>query len=190
MVTMLRKAMGIALPFRLSLTIATIATLSQAFPSYAQELGTSFGIPDSSPGVFWPRGMSLGAVSQRRLYPNGPNFGLSNTSGGFGLTGTGPISGIGLEERSVAPLESSELMRSSYYGRRIIQNFGAESSRSNSIFGMVLGNRLRREMSNSFSPDYMPPPAGALVSPYSLPSVDSVLRDLPASTDSILKTNL
>jgi len=151
-------------------------------------LGTNMGIPNSSPAVQWPRGMSLEALSPSNLYPNGPQFGLSNTSGGFGTTGSGPISGVGLAQRSVSSLVQQEFARPSYVSKLSALE-SAEALRGRSILSTVLGSRLETEMSR---PSFViPGQAGpGIVAPASLPSVDSVLQDRPASTDAILRTNL
>jgi len=61
------------------LLIISILWATCSIPIYGQQenLGTTFG--NSSPGVFWPRGSSLETLGFGRLYPNGPEFELSNT---------------------------------------------------------------------------------------------------------------
>ncbi|MBX9686140.1 MAG: hypothetical protein K2X27_05530 [Candidatus Obscuribacterales bacterium] len=149
-------------------------------------LGTSFGIPNSSPGVFWPRGMGIEALSPENLYPDGPNFGLGTTAGGFGTSGTGAMSGVGLTQRSVSPLVRRELRPAYSFEQRLTDIFHIESSSSNSLFASALARRSRREMLAPVSPDYARSQPGNLITPYSLPNVDSILQDRPLGTDAIL----
>lgn len=150
-------------------------------------LGTSFGIPNSSPGVFWPRGSSLETLGFGRLYPNGPEFGLGNTSGGFGVTGSGKLSGVGLAERSVPTFVQEQLERPYANTQKLTDAFNAERARSTSIFSAVLGDRFRSQIrlgSLSEGPDL----GGAKTAV--TPSIDAVLKDRPATSDTILKTDL
>ena len=160
-------------------------------PACAQELGTNVGIPNSSPPVLWPRGMSIEALSPVNLYPNGPQFGLSNTSGGFGVTGSGPMSGVGLSQRSVSNLVQEELNRPYDFMRRLSGLENAEALRSRSLFSTVLGSQFRIEMPRPSTTLFRDVESrlGALA-PQSLPSADSVLQDRPASVDAILRTGL
>lgn len=155
-----------------------------ALPAYAQEdvTGMSFGIPNTSPGAFWPRAMSAAQLSPDKLYPNGSAFGLGNTSGGFGVSGTGPLSGVGLTERSLNPLAAQEMSTPSM-NRRLNEMFFQESALSGSIFSAVLAGRARREMQSPFVPTG---PQVRMLMSDPLPSVDAVLRDSPPSVDSIL----
>src|SRR5579875_80481 len=157
-----------------------------AGPSSAQEmLGTNMGIPTSSPTILWPRGMSIEALSPNNLYPNGAQFGLSNTSGGFGTSGSGPISGVGLAQRSVSSLVQEELERPYSYIQRLSSGEGAEATRSQSLFSSILGTRFRAEMPKSEWSE--PISSQNLISPSALPTTDSVLSDRPATVDAILR---
>lgn len=174
-------------------------------------MGTPTGIPNSSPAVMWPRAFSFESLGTGRLYPNGPEFGLSNTSGGFGSTGTGRISGVGLSERSLTGLAGQEIERPFAELRRLTDAFSAERARGSNIFGTALGSQFRSQMqlgsfdalesrgslgalgaSGAIGSNPSNPQAsfGALVSPSQLTSLDAVLRDRPASADSILRTGL
>lgn len=169
---------------RLSLFLGLATGLLASLPAQAQEdvTGTGFGIPHSTPGAFWPRAMSATQLGPGKLYPDGPNFGLGNTSGGFGLTGSGPLSGVGLTERSINPLTAREMSTPSL-NRRLGEMFQQESILSGSIFSSVLAGQARREMQSPFTP------TGSQVQMLMsgpLPSIDSVLRDKPSSIDSIL----
>lgn len=156
----------------------------------AQEnLGTPTGVPSYSPGVMWPRSFSLESLGTGRLYPNGPEFGLSNTSGGFGSTGTGRVTGVGLSERSVSGMVQEEMERPYILFRHVTDSFNSERFASSTVFSAALGNQFRsRLQSGSLSADsgYAQPaiqtdrPSG----------VDSVLQDKPATPDAVLKTGL
>ncbi len=156
-----------------------------------ENLGTSFGIPNSSPGVFWPRGSSVETLGFGRLYPNGPEFGLSNTSGGFGTTGAGRLSGVGLAERSVSTMVREELERPYANTQRLTDAFSSERNRAATVFNTAISNRFRSEikigslseLSNSAS-------SIPLVQTVPLPSPDAVLQDKPATSDAVLKTGL
>ncbi len=160
-------------------------------PALSQEnLGTSFGIPNSSPGVLWPRGMSIESLSPSNLYPNGSRFGLSNTSGGFGMSGSGPISGVGLTERAVSSLVQEELAHPYAYIRQLSVAGNAEAMRSVSLFNTALGGQFRTEMPRQSALYPSIYSAQGLINPYALPSVETVLHDSSASTDAILRTGL
>jgi hypothetical protein len=172
------------------LLILTFASASQSLlGASAQELGTNIGIPQNSPGVLWPRGMSIEALSPQNLYPNGPQFGLSNTSGGFGMTGSGPVSGVGLAQRSVSPLVQREFQSSSMFVNKLSVLETAESARSSSLLSSITSTQFRIEM-NRASLLQSVENSRPIIQSYSLPTVDSVLGDRPASADSILKTGL
>lgn len=165
-----------------ALAVGLWASLQGASQAQEDVTGMSFGIPNTSPGAFWPRAMSAAQLSPEKLYPNGPNFGLGNTSGGFGVSGTGPLSGVGLTERRINPLAAQEMSNSSY-NRRLGEMFQQESALSGSIFSAVLAGQARRQMQSPFVPTG--PQVRMLISD-PLPSVDAVLRDNPSSVDSIL----
>lgn len=150
-----------------------------------EDLGTAFGLPNSSPGVFWPRGMSIDQLSPNRLYPNGPNFGLSTTAGGFGLAGTGPLSGVGLTERRLAPLAAQEMADPFGFNSRLLDAFSRESSLSASLFGSVLAGQARRQMQMTYTLAQPLPTTGTNITD-PLPSVDSILQDRSSSVDAIL----
>lgn len=161
-------------------------------PLSAQEtLGTSFGIPNSSPGVFWPRGSSVETLGFGRLYPNGPEFGLSNTSGGFGVTGTARMSGVGLAERSVPTFVQDQMSTPYTNTQRLTDAFNAENSRAAGTFSSAISSQFRSQMAggtanqtqNSINPSPIFPSVA-------LPSMDSILQDRPATSDGVLKTGL
>jgi hypothetical protein len=175
-----------------ALVIAAGLCLLTAAKVGAQDvLGTSFGIPNSSPGVFWPRGSSLETLGFGRLYPNGPEFGLGNTSGGFGVTGSGRLSGVGLAERSVPTFVQEQMARPYANTQRLTSAFNTESARSANIFSSVLGGQFRSQTRiGSLGQSTDLAGSGSLILPAPLPSVDSVLRDRPATSDAVLKTDL
>ena len=171
---------------------AAVAALLSVGKVVAQEdsLGTAAGIPNSSPGVLWPRGSSVETLGFGKLYPNGPDFGLSNTSGGFGTTGSGRMSGVGLAERSVSPLVQEQLERPYNNIQRLNDDFTRESAKAQSTFSDALSGQFRTEIQRgSVAPAYQPS-SGQLIRPYALPSVDSVLQDGAPSPDGVLKTGL
>ena len=161
-------------------------------PMSAQEtLGTSFGIPNSSPGVFWPRGSSVETLGFGRLYPNGPEFGLSNTSGGFGVTGTARMSGVGLAERS-APTFVQEQINTPYTStQRLTDAFNAENTRAAGTFSSLIGNQFRSQVPiGSAGQTQSSSSPSPLFQSIALPTLDAILQDRPATSDSILKTGL
>lgn len=174
-----------------TLLIFAAFTAAQALSAAsAQELlGTGTGIPQSSPGVLWPRGMSVEALSPVNLYPNGSQFGLSNTSGGFGMSGSGPLSGVGLAQRSVSPLVQMEMQIPNVFVNRptILEN--AESQRSRSLLSLLLSSNFRAEM-NRPSSLHTTEITRPIIQPYAMPTVDAVLQDRPMTPDSILRTGL
>lgn len=155
----------------------------------AQDIGTSFGVPNSSPPVIWPRGMSIETLSPNNLYPNGPQFGLSNTSGGFGLSGTGPSSGIGLAERTLSPLILQSLSNADDAIKRGITQLNVEEIKANSDIRSVLSNQYRREI-NATDRLMTSRRNTEKFEAQTLPGVDKILHDAPFTTDSILKDNL
>jgi hypothetical protein len=167
--------------------LATLVALL-ANPAVAQDnLGTSFGLPNASPAVSWPHGSSLEVLGgTNRLYPNGPEFGLSNTAGGFGMIGSGPMSGIGLVQNSVSPLVREELERPLSDSKRLTDVFRGEAARSSLLYSTVLSGQFRSELARPES-FQIGNEAGYLFS--SLPNVDSVLGDQAATTESILKNS-
>lgn len=174
----------------LSVSLSLLAVFGSGSAAPAQDaLGTNMGLPTASPGVLWPRGMSIESLSPNNLYPNGPQFPLGNTSGGFGTTGTGPISGVGLAQRSVSGLVQQEMERPNATLRRLSGLESAEALQGSSLLSKVLGTEFRTELLGS--PSYQQVPAGnAAAAVYTLPSVESVLHDQPATTQSILRTDL
>jgi len=162
-------------------------------PALAQEqnLGTSFGIPNSSPGVFWPRGSSFETLGFGRLYPNGPEFGLGNTSGGFGVAGTGRYSGIGLAERSVPGFVQEQLERPYANTQHLVDLFNEQSGNSKTLLSTLLGGQFRGEIQRgSVAQRFDTIGADQPASLYALPSVDFTLRDRAQSSDAILQTGL
>jgi len=170
--------------------IALFLGLAVSRPGFTQEnLGTAMGIPNGSPGIMWPRGSSLESLGTGRLYPNGPEFGLSNTSGGFGVTGTGRASGVGLAERTLPGLAGQELDRPFTEFRRLTDAFSAERSRSSNLFSTAVGGQFRFEMQrSSFGLTQEAGVGGGLVQPSQFTSIDATLQDRSSSADSILKT--
>jgi hypothetical protein len=168
--------------------IATSMSIGDA-NAQQQSLGTSFGMNGSSPAVLWPRSANIESLG--RLYPNGPEFGLSNTSGGFGMIGSGPISAVGSTTRSVSNLVREELERPYNYLQRLTDIFKTEAERNYSLLGIVLGSRFTVELqrgaaSSTFDINTM----RNLITPTSLPSVDAILKDGPSNPDTILHTGL
>lgn len=170
-------------------TLIVIATLAGTGPCYCQETGTSFGVPNSSPPVIWPRGMSIETLSPNNLYPNGPQFGLSNTSGGFGLSGTGPSSGVGLAERTLSPLILESLSNADEAIKKGISQLNVEEIKANTNIRSVLSQQYRRELA---SPNRMATSRRTVekFEEQTLPGVDRILHDTPYTTDSILKDSL
>ena len=165
-----------------------VCQLSASVARAEDNLGTAMGLPNSSPSIQWPRGFSLESLGTGRLYPNGPEFGLSTTAGGFGSSGTARISGAGLAERSVAGLAGSEFKPFSEI-RTLSDAFSLERQRSSLLFGAALGRQFRTEMQRLPEDISTGSSSGALFRLLPLPSVDAVLGDKPASTDSVLRTN-
>ena len=178
---------------RYYLIVFCISSLVCASSAIAQQenLGTSFGIPSSSPGVFWPRGSSIESLGFGRLYPNGPEFGLSNTSGGFGLKSSGPVSGVGLTERSVPVFVREQFEHPHTSIQRLTDAFNRERNFSATLFSTAISSQFRAEMQKSpmaknkeiSAPE--PPPQL-----YVLPSIDRILQDEMPNPDTILKTAL
>jgi hypothetical protein len=166
---------------------ALIALLNGLLPATAQDrLGTAFGLPNTSPSLAWPHGGSLenlGGIN--RLYPNGPEFGLSNTSGGFGMIGSGPMSAVGLVQNSVSPLVKAELERPFSAGKQLTDIFKGEAAHSSALLSTVLAGRFRAELAK----DQIFEPASTTQMGISMPSVDFVLRDQPASSDAVLNSS-
>ncbi|HEY9682920.1 MAG TPA: hypothetical protein V6C86_15195 [Oculatellaceae cyanobacterium] len=157
-----------------------------ALPSTAEEiLGTGMGIPAASPPVLWPRGMSLEALNPDNLYPNGTQFGLSNTSGGFGTSGSGPMSGVGLSQRSVSPLVQRELQMP-LTGR--MSSFDViESTKVDRLFGIILsGPRPAASANRSYLESALL--QGESYRQLQVNSTDSILGDKASTVDTILKT--
>jgi hypothetical protein len=158
-------------------------------PVGSQDIGgTNVGIPNSSPPILWPRGMSIEALSPGNLYPNGPQFGLSNTSGGFGMYGSGPVSGVGLAQRSVSSLVREEMERPYEYINRLANMESLEVLRSQSLFSAALSNSARSELPQVS--DFQFEMRQGMTGSYGLPNVDAVLQDRPTSVDAVLRTNL
>jgi hypothetical protein len=159
-------------------------------PALAQEqnLGTSFGIPNSSPGVFWPRSFSVESLGFGRLYPNGPEFGLGNTSGGFGVA-AGRYSGVGLAERSVPGFVQEQLDRPYANTQHLVDLFNEQSGSSKILLSALLSGQFRGEIQRgSVAQRFDIIGADQPASLYALPSVDFVLRDRAQSSDAILQT--
>jgi hypothetical protein len=162
-------------------------------PAHAQQnnLGTSFGIPNSSPGVCWPQGGSIESLGFGRLYPNGPEFGLSNTSGGFGVAGSGRLSGVGLAERSVPTFVQVEMERPYVQINRLTDAFNRERTASAGLLSTVIGDKFRAEIQRgSLNESWQSTSSSHLIPSYVIPSVDSVLNDQSQSTDTVLRTGL
>ena len=164
-------------------------TLTMNNAALAQEvLGTSMGIPNSSPGVQWPRGFSLESLGTGRLYPNGPEFGISTTAGGFGSSGTGRISGVGLTERSVSGLAGQELDRPFTEIRTLTDTFSQERARGSNFFGAALGTQFRSQMQPGTLLLNSEQGIGSLINQPLFPGVDAILHDRADPTDSVLRT--
>ena len=169
--------------------VAIVALLLWALlPAQAEDVtGTTFGIPTNSPAVLWPRGMSTEALSPNNLYPNGPEFGISTTAGGFGMIGSGRMTGVGLAQRSVSSLVQEEMAHPNAQTRRLSNAFSIEAARSESLLGSVLSGGFRTEIQRGALPR-LELERTALTRPANfMPDVDAVLKDGPASTDSILQ---
>ncbi len=151
-------------------------------------LGTGFGLPNSSPPIMWPRGMSIEALSPSNLYPNGPQFGLSNTAGGFGTSGTGPVSGVGLAERTVSPLVREQMDQPFRYLRRLTDLFSAEAAQTRGQLSSVLSSRFRGEVGKTSTVEAQPGTTVTSAVPGFSAAVDAILNDKPATIESILKT--
>ncbi len=164
-----------------------VALLIGALPASAQDkLGTSFGLPNTTPSVAWPHGVSVESLGGlNRLYPNGPEFGLSNTSGGFGMIGSGPMSAVGLVQNSVSPLVREELERPFTAGRELTDIFKGEAAHSSALISTILSGRFRTELAK----DQIFEPAKVTQMGISMPSVDAVLGDQPADRDTILNSS-
>ncbi len=172
-------------------------TATFSIPNNTQPpITTTFGIPSSSPGVFWPRGSSIESLGFGRLYPNGPEFGLSNTSGGFGLLGSGPVSGVGLAEKTVPTFVQEQMSRSYSNTMHLTDTFNRERAAfKETVLTTAISNEFRSEMQKSRTaqnkeipiPDV---PLQLNTQLTALPSVDRVLQDQMPNTDAILKTGL
>jgi hypothetical protein len=164
-----------------------LASLNAALPANAQDkLGTSFGLPNTTPSVAWPHGVSLESLGGiNRLYPNGPEFGLSNTSGGFGMIGSGPMSAVGLVQNSVSPLVREELERPFSAGKELTDIFKGEAARNTALISSILSGRFRTELAK----DQIFEPAKVTQMGISMPNVDAVLRDQPFDPDAILNSS-
>lgn len=172
------------------LTFLVFSTLTM--PAMAQEnLGTTFGIPNGAPAVFWPKGMSRESLSPSNLYPNGPEFGLSNSSGGFGMIGSGRMSGVGLARRAVSGLVAEELRKSSASDGHATDMFSVENLRKRYLLDQTLtSSSFRHDMrkATTIMVDDLTP--NSLFEPYRLPSIERVLQDRAPSVDSVLQTSL
>jgi hypothetical protein len=174
--------------FQFTLTSVIAINLSMG-TSFAQQSSNSIflGIPTSSPGVFWPRAESLESLGFGRLYPNGPEFGLGNTSGGFGLAGTGPLSGVGLTQRSVPSLEQAELDQPAIT-KRLVESLNEQRSNFQILNSQVLSNTFRFEIQRGSVGQALQ--TGPIVRSDDFISADRVLKDQPARTEDILKSGL
>lgn len=171
----------------IKLNSGLIVLLISLLPAAAQDsLGTSFGVPNTTPSVSWPHGLSLESLGGiNRLYPNGPEFGLANTSGGFGMIGSGPMSAVGLVQNAVSPLVRSELERPFDANKRLTDIFRSEAARSSALFSSTLGGPFRAALATGFAVQTLK--TGTTIHMgISMPSVDSVLQDQPASLEAIL----
>jgi hypothetical protein len=75
--------------------------------------------------------------------------------------------------------------------QRLTSAFNTESARSANIFSSVLGGQFRSQTRiGSLGQSTDLAGSGSLILPAPLPSVDSVLRDRPATSDAVLKTDL
>jgi len=157
--------------------------------AFAQQTNSNIflGIPNSSPGVFWPRAESLETLGFGRLYPNGPEFGLGNTSGGFGLAGTGPLSGVGLTQRSVPSLEQAELDQPAIT-KRLVESLNEQRSNFQILNSQVLSNTFRFEIQRGSVGQALQ--TSPVLRSNDFISADRVLKDQPARTDDILKSGL
>jgi hypothetical protein len=175
-----------------SILFTGLVTISVSGPAYSQNLlGTSVGIANSSPAISWPRGLSFDSLGPNNLYPNGPEFGLSNTSGGFGLISSGPVSGVGLTRKSLSEFVQQEIVQPYNFHKRLTDIFNSEAASSSSILELALGSRFRTGLQRgSLADKFEDSSIGHLIAPVSLPNVDSILKDKPASPDSLLQTNL
>ena len=177
--------------FQSSLSLALLVFGNWPIAARCQDmLGTHIGIPESCPTVLWPQGMSLEALSPNNLYPNGSQFGLSNTSGGFGMFGSGAMSGVGLAQRTVSLLVQEELERPTVFIRRLSELERAEAIRSGSQFSLALSQQYSPAASGRAVPLLPRESRPALSAPWSMPSVDATLKDRPATVDSILNTGI
>lgn len=178
--------------------ISVFCPFISALPVCAQDyLGTAFGFPNSSPPIQWPRGMSREALDPANLYPNGAQFGLSNTSGGFGSAGTSQISGVGLAERALPFFQQEELRDPFAYNKSLNSRFHIEQIKSTLIFNRALSSALASQRTAGSSPApglYAGGAGGQMLmflpkssSPEDL-STDGILKDPGLSTDAILRT--
>lgn len=150
--------------------------------------GSTVGIADTAP-PFWPHGSSIETYGVNSLYPNGGQFGLSTTAGGFGAPGEGRTSGVGLSQAGVSFLVQDELVKANTSVSRQTSAFRSESAFSSSLFSSILAGRFRLEMSRAMDQDVWQTGAGGLL-PASVPSPSSILQDQPQTTENVLNTGL
>jgi hypothetical protein len=150
--------------------------------------GSTVGIADTAP-PFWPHGSSIETYGVNSLYPNGGQFGLSTTAGGFGAPGEGRTSSVGLSQSGVSFLVKEELEKGNSAVIRQTSAFRSESAFSSSLFSSILAGRFRLEMSRAMDQDVWRTSAGGVI-PASVPSPSSILQDQPQSTENVLNTGL
>ena len=169
--------------------IVLAIALQSILPTCAQN--TNFGIPSNSPAVLWPRGFSQDYLGFDRLYPNGPEFGLSTTVGGFGLIGSGPVSAIGATRTTVQVWVRQEQIRPYTNLRRLTDIFNAERGREYALLNVALMKSFSSELQRGATlASTETGISGRVISPAVSQSNDFILRDQPASPDSILNPNL
>ena len=107
------------------------------------------------------------------------------------MAGSGPISGVGMTQRSVSPLIQSEMSQTYGFNRHLGDAFRAESVRGSANFAAVLSGRSARDLAPSLtdSPDFSYSRVQTTSTQYAMPSTDSILRDRANTTESILQGN-
>lgn len=101
------------------------------------------------------------------------------------MSGSGPISGVGLEQRVVSPLVRQEFSQRFSYSRTIEENFLKESRLGSSLLNTSLAGSVLMPTGSSVV-NYFRPPEVQIASPQAFPNVDAILHDQAPSTDSIL----
>jgi hypothetical protein len=167
-------------------------------PSPAQQtsgspLGTSYGFPgNSSPAFLWPLGNN--PVGGPALYPNGPSYGLSNSSGGFGGVGNGTPSAIGAIEPTVSNQQRLEFESANSALLRQEDIFNTQFAATNALLSGITGGVLAAQMSKTEPYHYSAGSITTTLVPLQLQggtiNIDKVLNDSINAANTILSPNM